>query len=582
MLHALLLSTILVPASGPAHSLVGAPQFAPVKVWLSERDGVTRGDKIRVYVRTEVDGFLTVLHVEPDGRVRVLFPLDPGDDNFVRGQKDYEIRGRGDRHAFTVFESNGLGTVYAAFSRDPFQYNFEGLVRGTHWDYAQDDVWRVVDDPEAELTNLVSQLTGEGGFDYDLVHYDIYDVVAYQRQGYGGVRSAYYYDPFYCDPFYCNPFYYGGYGPGLHISVGFGFGFHRHRHFRRHGFFFYDPFFYDPFFFGPFGFHRPRFIGFVGHSPGVIFVGRPGGYTFKSFDRSVSDPVQPRSRSWAGDGRRIGTPTSAAGDVGAGGVGDDGTSWRRRATTVTPRTPETPATTGTGRSTTTTRRPAPTESGGGEIAPPNVTPRAPVGGETGGRRRISVTPRDGGGNDAEAEGGRRAIEPTSATPDDQEVRHYTIRIRGGQPTPATTTGDATGRRLSPTTFSDRDDDEDEDEARRSATPIDNRSIGIGRIRTVSPRGGSTVSSGGTVRTPSSRSITPGSYGRISPSNSAGTRSTSRYSAPRTTTTRSYTTPRRTTTPSYSAPRTTTRSSGSTATSSRRPTTTRSQPQRRKD
>lgn len=589
MLHALLLTAMVVSAAEPSDSLSvrSEPlQLAPVKVWLNKRDGVQRGDKVRVYARTEVDGFLTVLHVEPDGRVRVLFPLDPGDDNFVRGRQDYEIRGRGDRHAFTVFESSGLGTVYAAFSRDPFQYDFEGLVRGAHWDYARDEVWRVVDDPEAELTNLVAQLAGPAGFDYDLAHYDIYDVVAYgRRPAYSGVRSSYYWDPFYCDPFYCDPFYWAGYGPGLHVGIGFGFGFHRHRPFHRHGFFFhdpffFDPFFFDPFFFGPFGFHRPRFIGFVGHSPGVIFVGRPGGYTFKPFDRSVSDPVRPRSRAWTSDGRRPGSPATTGGEVGGGGVADDdGTSWRRRAISVTPRTPELPSTPASGRNTTPTRRPSPTASGG-EIAPPNVTPRAPAAGETEGRRRISVTPRDGGeAADAAGDSGRRAIDATGPAPDDdQGVRHYTVRIRGGQGRPATSSSDVTGRRPSP--GSGERDDEEEDEARR-ASPVPG-SISIGRIRTVSPRGGSAVSSGATGRTPSSRSVTPGSFGRVTPSRSAGTSGPSRYSTPRTTTTRSYSTPRRSTTPSYSAPRTTTRSSGSSATSSRRPTTSRSQPERRRD
>ncbi len=36
-----------------------------------------------------------VLHVEPDGRVRVLFPVDPGNDSYVCWAGRYEIMGRG-------------------------------------------------------------------------------------------------------------------------------------------------------------------------------------------------------------------------------------------------------------------------------------------------------------------------------------------------------------------------------------------------------------------------------------------------------------------------------------------------------
>jgi len=39
----------------------------------------------------------------------VLFPLDPGDDAFVRGGETREIRGRGDREAFSIDEREGAG-----------------------------------------------------------------------------------------------------------------------------------------------------------------------------------------------------------------------------------------------------------------------------------------------------------------------------------------------------------------------------------------------------------------------------------------------------------------------------------------
>ena len=41
-----------------------------------------------VKVRVENDGFLVVLHADPDGRVRMLFPLDPDDDHYPVQDED--------------------------------------------------------------------------------------------------------------------------------------------------------------------------------------------------------------------------------------------------------------------------------------------------------------------------------------------------------------------------------------------------------------------------------------------------------------------------------------------------------------
>ena len=93
MLSLLLPVTDVVDASMTAFTQQGDP---PVKLWLN-RDRVQLGDRVQVDVRTESDGYLLVLHAESDGRVRVLFPLDPIQDNFVRGGDEFEVRGRGDR-----------------------------------------------------------------------------------------------------------------------------------------------------------------------------------------------------------------------------------------------------------------------------------------------------------------------------------------------------------------------------------------------------------------------------------------------------------------------------------------------------
>ena len=84
----------------PASATVSSPEPA-IRVTLNHAT-YTRGDRAKVNVRVRDDGYVVVLHTDASGHVRVLFPVDPGDDNFLKAGQDYEIRGRGDREAFQV------------------------------------------------------------------------------------------------------------------------------------------------------------------------------------------------------------------------------------------------------------------------------------------------------------------------------------------------------------------------------------------------------------------------------------------------------------------------------------------------
>jgi hypothetical protein len=229
----LLASTVGTPAAAEA------PRQEPaIRVWLNKSGYVEPTDKVRAYVRAGVDGYVMILHAEPSGRVRVLFPLDPEDDAFVRAGRDYEIRSRADKEAFVVYDGTGTGAVLAAVSRDPFR--FEGLVLNRHWDYRVAE-FGVGDDAEADLLALVQRVTGGGWFEYDVVRYEVaspYTVArgddAYHLSFYGPRYHGHYwhggvgfsirfgsrwydpwYDPWYdawYDPWY-DPWYYGGYYP---------------------------------------------------------------------------------------------------------------------------------------------------------------------------------------------------------------------------------------------------------------------------------------------------------------------------------------------------------------------------------
>ena len=203
---------------------------APITVRL-DHEQFSRGDRARVYVQTAQDGFLVVLHADPQGRVRVLFPLDPTDDAFVRGGRRQELRGRSGRDAIFVDAADGAGTVLAAVSADPFTY--DGFVRADHWDYRSLAAGTVSADPLAGLFDIVRRMSSERRFEYDAATYVVGRQIAghYGHDGYGygyhsrfrlGLSFGYpYRDPFCYDAFWgwSASCYYG-----YRSRFGFGFG----------------------------------------------------------------------------------------------------------------------------------------------------------------------------------------------------------------------------------------------------------------------------------------------------------------------------------------------------------------------
>ncbi|MEX2156728.1 MAG: DUF4384 domain-containing protein [Gemmatimonadales bacterium] len=284
MMLALLLSL------APALTQADDPPPPAVSVRLNHEQ-FARGDRARVYVETAQDGYLIVLHADPAGRVRVLFPLDPTDDAFARGGQRLELRGRSGRDAFFVDADDGAGTVLAAVAGDPFTY--DGFVLNGHWDYRALGGPSLKDDPLAGLLDIVRRMAGETRFEYDAATY----VVGPPRQiaaryghgsgygyGYGSpyrfrlglsfgypYRYGYVYDPFY-DPFCYDPFWGWSarcYGYGYQYGYGFGFGY---------------------------SFYRPRPFGYGRTFLGGGFAGGGGSRFVIPRDRGRYTPVEVRTR----------------------------------------------------------------------------------------------------------------------------------------------------------------------------------------------------------------------------------------------------------------------------------------------
>ena len=251
-----MVSTILLAAAvtfAPSGVLALQQDEPAIRISTNRDNGVDSGDDVRVYVRTENDGHLVIFHADPEGRVRVLFPIDPTRDNFIRGGRDFEVRSRQDREAFLASNTGGLGVLYAAYSRDPFE--FAPLVTNGHWDFRQLNEVDVIGNEEVILTELTQQVS-VSDFDYDVVDYfvrtPVRTVIATDRRfvdRFDVVDAAAFHSTFGFSPF-SSRFRFGiGFGHGF-SSFGFGFG----------SPFFFDPFFCDPFFCSSFALPRSVFL----------------------------------------------------------------------------------------------------------------------------------------------------------------------------------------------------------------------------------------------------------------------------------------------------------------------------------
>lgn len=297
------------PEPGPATTIGTRTVRAPIELWMSGDRRFREGERARVQVETEVDGFLFVLHSDTEGRVSVLFPLDPADDAFVRAGRRYEVRATETSRDAFVAGYAGTGLVWAAVSADPWQ--FEKLIAEGRWDYGRFDIDRDAD-PEGELTRLAQDLSGSRGFDYDVVAYRVYDSRPYA--GYYPARTVYAYDDYlFCDHWSwrysgCNRWPWDG---GFHIGLGFGG-------------------FYDPWYYYPYSPYRYRY-GYYGGYPYRPYYPYYPFYPYRPYSWSgTRNVIVGRPRGYSVERRTFGGTTTTLAGVGRNGGESVPINWRAR------------------------------------------------------------------------------------------------------------------------------------------------------------------------------------------------------------------------------------------------------------
>ena len=146
------------PARSPGGVVEPSPQIA---IWTNHAEDVfERGDRMTVFVRTDVDAYLTIFRVNTDGQGHVLYPARPDDDNYVRGVEAYAVPGTRNGYTLRVEEYPGEGFLFAVVTLDPIA--FASFSRGGTWD---DDALglasRVTGDPYVLFGDLLAALVPE-------------------------------------------------------------------------------------------------------------------------------------------------------------------------------------------------------------------------------------------------------------------------------------------------------------------------------------------------------------------------------------------------------------------------------------
>jgi hypothetical protein len=167
--------------AGPAHAGSVPVQRATtgfVTLWSDREEPYRRGDEARIYLRTDRAAHLTVVRVDTDGRLRMLFPRDPGGRTRVAGARTFEVTRPPNGRSFRVDDYPGIGYLLAIVSSSLF--NYDDITRGDHWDYRAIGYGRLQGDPYVGLAGFAASIS-RGRYQYDIAPYYVERRYEYPR-----------------------------------------------------------------------------------------------------------------------------------------------------------------------------------------------------------------------------------------------------------------------------------------------------------------------------------------------------------------------------------------------------------------
>lgn len=141
----------------------------------AEYGNISGSRRIRADFHLDDDAYVVVGHLDADGVVRIVFPADPADDGFLRGQRNYKTNeffaGFVDEYAYRVRTGQahftaasmdsydgGLGYVFVIASWRPM--HLERFNTGGKWDTYELTDLDYMSDPRPAIYDIASLLAG--------------------------------------------------------------------------------------------------------------------------------------------------------------------------------------------------------------------------------------------------------------------------------------------------------------------------------------------------------------------------------------------------------------------------------------
>jgi hypothetical protein len=149
-------------------TLAAARTPTPIRVWRTDST---------VAVSLKDPGYVTLLHVSAEGRISVLFPLEPSLDTWVRGDTPLQM-------SLPPRAQGTAATFVAITSRWPFDFAAlrVGEGAGSTWNYG--GAWLLqptAGDPLAALLDIADRVTDGRPYDYGTAAYENGGTVANRR-----------------------------------------------------------------------------------------------------------------------------------------------------------------------------------------------------------------------------------------------------------------------------------------------------------------------------------------------------------------------------------------------------------------
>lgn len=103
------------------YDLAKIDRYLDIEVWTGHSDGeYYEGDNIVIHFRANRDAFVALYSIDTRGRVNLLFPTHPGEDNFVHGGVTYSLPGGEDDYDLVISGPEGFEHVQIVASRERF------------------------------------------------------------------------------------------------------------------------------------------------------------------------------------------------------------------------------------------------------------------------------------------------------------------------------------------------------------------------------------------------------------------------------------------------------------------------------